>query len=119
MELTRRIVQQPALQAYAPEEYAPGSQFNSMEELVRRAGDISTTIFHPAGTLKMGPCSGAQADPMAVVDSRLRLRSVGSTQSRRLQRHADPGQRQHLQPDPDDRREGRALDSRPDLSAEA
>ena len=77
LELTRRIVQQPALQAYAPEEYAPGSQFNSMEELARRAGDISTTIFHPAGTLKMGPCSGAQADPMAVVDSRLRLRSVG------------------------------------------
>ena len=76
LELTRRIVQQPALQAYAPEEYAPGSQFNSMEELVRRAGDISTTIFHPAGTLKMGPCYGAQADPMAVVDSHLRLRSV-------------------------------------------
>ena len=42
------------------------------EELKRAAGDIGTTIFHPIGTLRMGRAD----DPMAVVDSRLRLRGV-------------------------------------------
>jgi len=41
----------------------------SDEELKRAAGDIGTTIFHPIGTLRMGRAD----DPMAVVDSRLRL----------------------------------------------
>jgi choline dehydrogenase len=44
----------------------------SDEELKRAAGDIGTTIFHPIGTLRMGRAD----DPMAVVDSRLRLRGV-------------------------------------------
>ena len=35
------------------------------------AGDIGTTIFHPVGTARMGN------DPMAVVDSSLRVRGVG------------------------------------------
>jgi choline dehydrogenase len=39
---------------------------------VRLAGDIATTIFHPAGTTKMG----ADDDPMAVLDSQLRVRGV-------------------------------------------
>ena len=37
--------------------------------LVRAAGDIGTTIFHPVGTAKMG----LPSDPMAVVDERLRF----------------------------------------------
>ena len=39
-------------------------------ELARLAGDIATTIFHPAGTTAMGRADDANA----VVDTRLRLR---------------------------------------------
>ena len=76
LRLTRHIASQPALAAYQPEEWKPGVQFQSDEELARLAGDIATTIFHPVGTTKMGQTDGPQSDPMAVVDSRLRVRGV-------------------------------------------
>ncbi|MFC3107691.1 GMC family oxidoreductase [Undibacterium arcticum] len=69
---TRRIVAAPALKKYAPQEMKPGAQFQTDEELARAAGDIGTTIFHPVGTCKMGRAD----DPMAVVDSQLRVRGV-------------------------------------------
>jgi choline dehydrogenase len=72
LRLTRRIVSQSALAAYQPEEFRPGTQFQTAEELARLAGDIATTIFHPVGTTKMG----APDDPMAVVDSHLRVRGI-------------------------------------------
>ncbi|MET0208098.1 MAG: GMC family oxidoreductase N-terminal domain-containing protein [Burkholderiaceae bacterium] len=72
LRLTRRIVAQPALARYRPQEHKPGVQFQSDEDLARLAGDIATTIFHPVGTCKMG----ADDDGMAVVDSRLRVRGV-------------------------------------------
>lgn len=72
LRLTRRIVAMPALAAYAPEEYRPGSGFTTDAELAQAAGDIGTTIFHPVGTCKMG----AHDDPAAVVDGRLRVRGV-------------------------------------------
>ncbi|HEY8880380.1 MAG TPA: GMC oxidoreductase, partial [Roseateles sp.] len=73
LKMTRRIVAQPALAAFKPEEYKPGPQYQTDEELARLAGDIATTIFHPVGTCKMG----RKDDPGAVVDSRLRVRGVG------------------------------------------
>ncbi|MDT8990589.1 GMC family oxidoreductase N-terminal domain-containing protein [Curvibacter sp. APW13] len=76
LRLTRTIVAQPALKPFQPEEYKPGVQFQSDEELARLAGDIATTIFHPVGTTQMGRTEGPDADPMAVVDSRLRVRGV-------------------------------------------
>lgn len=72
LRLTRRIVAQPALAKYRPQEVKPGVQFQSDEELARLAGDIATTIFHPVGTCRMG----AADDPDAVVDARLRVRGV-------------------------------------------
>ena len=76
LRVTRRIVAQPALAHYQPEEYKPGPQFQTDAELAQLAGDIATTIFHPVGTTQMGRVRGPQADPMAVVDSRLKVRGV-------------------------------------------
>ena len=70
LRLTRAIVAQPALAKYQPQEFKPGVQFQTDEELARLAGDIATTIFHPVGTTKMG----AAEDPLAVLDSHLRVR---------------------------------------------
>ena len=70
IRVTRNIVSMPALARYRPEEFRPGLEFQSEEELSKAAGDISTTIFHPVGTTKMG------SDETAVVDPRLRVRGL-------------------------------------------
>jgi len=72
LRLTRRIVAQPALQKYRPEEFKPGVQFQTDAELAKLAGDIATTIFHPVGTTKMGRAD----DALAVVDARLKVHGV-------------------------------------------
>ncbi len=72
LRLTRKMVGSPALQPYTPDEYKPGKQYQTDEELIKAAGDIGTTIFHPVGTCKMGKAD----DPMAVLDSQLRVRGI-------------------------------------------
>jgi len=72
LRVTRRIVAQPALAKYRPEEFKPGLRYQTDEDLARLAGDIASTIFHPVGTTKMGRAD----DPTAVVDSHLRVRGV-------------------------------------------
>jgi choline dehydrogenase-like flavoprotein len=70
IRVTRRLMRQPAMQPYRPEEFLPGSGVGDDDaSLAKAAGDIGTTIFHPVGTAKMGISS----DPMAVVDERLRV----------------------------------------------
>lgn len=70
IRLTRAIVAQEPLAPYRPEEFKPGPDYRSQEELVRAAGDIGTTIFHPVGTCRMG------ADADAVVDPKLKVRGI-------------------------------------------
>ena len=70
IRVTRRLMKQPALQGYKPEEYLPGPSVGDDDaSLAKAAGDIGTTIFHPVGTAKMG----LPSDSMAVVDERLRV----------------------------------------------
>jgi choline dehydrogenase-like flavoprotein len=71
IRVTRGIVQQPALQRYSPIEYLPGDSTGNDDEagLIKAAGDIGTTIFHPVGTARMG----RDDDARAVVDARLRV----------------------------------------------
>ena len=71
---TRRLMQQQALARYHPSEFLPGPSLGDDDaSLVKAAGDIGTTIFHPVGTAKMG----AASDPLAVVDERLRFYGIG------------------------------------------
>ncbi|WP_083541806.1 GMC family oxidoreductase [Sinorhizobium americanum] len=67
----RSLMETKALARFRPQEMLPGREHDSDEDLIRRAGDIATTIFHPVGTCKMG------SDPMAVVDAELRVHGIG------------------------------------------
>ena len=70
IRLTRRIVASPALQAFRPEEYLPGQDLHTEQQLYEAAARIGTTIFHPVGTCRMGH------DAQAVVDAELRVHGV-------------------------------------------
>ncbi len=79
IRLTRRIMAARALAPHAPEELKPGPAFQSPEELVRAAGDIGTTIFHPVGTCRMGVDEGAVVDPRLTVRGLSGLRVVDAS----------------------------------------
>jgi choline dehydrogenase len=72
LRLTRQVVAQAALAPFRPQEYLPGPQQQSDEQLAKAAGDIGTTIFHPTCTCAMGRAE----DPQAVTDTELRVRGV-------------------------------------------
>jgi len=63
-------MQAQTLREYAPTEVLPGPDLASDEQLSHAAGDISTTIFHPVSTARMGH------DPMAVVSHRLTVHGL-------------------------------------------
>jgi choline dehydrogenase len=70
---TRRLMAQPAVRVFTPEEYLPGPGVgDDTESLAAAAGNIGTTIFHPVGTAKMGRA----ADEESVVDERLRVHGI-------------------------------------------
>ncbi len=70
MRMARAIVKGQALAPFEPEEFLPGPFVDDTDAaLIKAAGDIGTTIFHPVGTAKMG----LPSDPMAVVDDQCRV----------------------------------------------
>ncbi|MFN4275104.1 MAG: GMC family oxidoreductase [Ferrovibrio sp.] len=72
LKLTRKLASAPALAKYAPEEFLPGPEVQSEDDMRVAAGQLGATIFHPVSTAKMG----VDSDPMAVLDGRLRVRGV-------------------------------------------
>ena len=68
----RRILAQPALAPMTGAEIEPGADKQTDAELDRALRGYVNTAYHPAGTCRMG----ADDDPMAVLDSRLRVRGV-------------------------------------------
>lgn len=70
IKVARRIAQAPSLAKEIVSEFTPGPQYQSDDELLQAARLNSQSIYHPVGTCKMG------TDPMAVVDSRLRVHGL-------------------------------------------
>ena len=66
----RQLVAAPALAWLGAEEFAPGPEVNSDEELLDFVTRTAETTYHPVGTCKMG------SDPLAVVDDQLRVRGI-------------------------------------------
>jgi choline dehydrogenase-like flavoprotein len=67
----RRIFAAPALAPHSSAETMPGADTRSEEALTHFVHEAGMNLHHPVGTCHMGE------DPMAVVDSRLRVRGVG------------------------------------------
>lgn len=70
IRLTRRIVASQALSGFSPQEYLPGAELQTEQQLYEAAARIGTTIFHPVGTCRMGQ------GPEAVVDAELRVHGI-------------------------------------------
>jgi choline dehydrogenase len=70
VRLTQEIVRQPALQAYARDEIAPGAAGATDATLEEWIRNHIATAYHPSGTCRMG------SDPDSVIDPQLRVRGV-------------------------------------------
>jgi len=70
LKVARRIAAAPAYARHVRHEHIPGPDVASDDELLAFARETGTTVFHPAGTCRMGN------DDRAVVDERLRLRGL-------------------------------------------
>src|SRR5450830_47182 len=66
----RTIAASRAMRPYVLREVKPGTAVTSDEELLAFCRNHGATIFHPAGTCRMG------ADALAVVDARLRVNGI-------------------------------------------
>jgi choline oxidase len=72
VRLARELAASPALSKWVQRELAPGPSAQSFEEISEYVRTTANTVYHPAGTCKMG----APDDPDAVVDPELRVRGV-------------------------------------------
>jgi choline dehydrogenase len=78
LRMTRQIMAAPALARYRPQEFLPGPQLVSDEELEKAAGELGTTIFHPVGTCAMGAfdAHGRPRSAATVLDTDCRVYRV-------------------------------------------
>lgn len=71
IKVARRIAAAPSLAKHIVSEFIPGSEYRTDADLLDVARKFSQSIYHPAGTCKMGN------DASAVVDERLKVRGIG------------------------------------------
>ncbi len=67
MKYARKIMAQPALQSYIAAELAPGGRVATDEQYLTYIQKTGSTMYHAAGSCRMG------VGPVAVVDPRLRV----------------------------------------------
>jgi choline dehydrogenase-like flavoprotein len=67
--LARRVAEQEPFKSYLKREVAPGPALQTDEELSEYGRRAAHTVFHPAGTTKIG----RKEDEMAVVDCKLKV----------------------------------------------
>lgn len=72
LKVARKIVSAPSLAPHIIDEYVPGYQYGTDAQLEEAVRQFSQTIYHPAGTCKMGN------DDTAVVDNQLKVRGIGN-----------------------------------------
>lgn len=72
VRLTQKIMEQPAMQRLRAMPYLPAADIRRDEALLEAAREVGITQYHPTSTCRMG------ADPMAVVDSELRVHGIHS-----------------------------------------
>ncbi|MDT0328014.1 GMC family oxidoreductase [Nocardiopsis lambiniae] len=72
LKIARRVAETEPFRSWLEEEVAPGPGIRSDEELSEYGRRAAHTVYHPAGTCRMG----APDDPDAVVDPRLRVRGL-------------------------------------------
>jgi len=73
LKAAREIAQQPPFKDWIKREVAPGPEIQSDEELSEYGRRVAHTVYHPAGTTKMGDLV---RDRMAVVDPELKVRGL-------------------------------------------
>lgn len=72
LKLSRRIAAQSPLKDWIKRELFPGVAVQGDEALSTYGRKVAGTVYHPAGTCKMGSAD----DPTAVVDPQLRVRGI-------------------------------------------
>ncbi|KAF1986941.1 GMC oxidoreductase [Aulographum hederae CBS 113979] len=75
LRAARRVAKKAPFKDWIKREVAPGEDLQTDEELSEYGRKVAHTVYHPAGTTKMGDVT---KDEMAVVDAQLKVRGLKS-----------------------------------------
>jgi choline dehydrogenase-like flavoprotein len=73
LKAARKVAQEEPFKSWIKREVAPGPQIQSDEDLSYYGRKAHHTVYHPAGTMKMGDIA---RDGYAVLDSKLKVRGL-------------------------------------------